>query len=265
MENRNKQDKISNPRKNRIRLPFESRPFDIGVWSYEHRFGLCVTVIIFLLSAIVFMSAKIEVNTIKVVGFIVDLSGVEKERPVIPEKIPAKLTKADFEDVKNTFSNEQAKVSERQNMSSAFTEKLLDEIKSVTEQVSSNKDLYEQGLREEQAIWDAKKPKEEPSESNDTKFEGNVTVSFSFQNPVRSSVNLVVPAYMCEGGGAVVVEVTLNKNGAVISASVDKSQSTENDCMLTTALYATRNSRFNVNSNAPERHRGVVKYIFIPQ
>ena len=47
------------PRKARLRLPFDNRQKDFVEWIYDNRIGLCVTIIIYLVASIVFVSAKI--------------------------------------------------------------------------------------------------------------------------------------------------------------------------------------------------------------
>lgn len=259
-----------NNRGQKLRLPFENRPTDVGSWSYDHRFGLCVTVIFFLLIGIVVLSVKIRVKSIQVVGYVLNIQIPEldiiepKPEPKPKDKV---LTREDFSDVKNAISNEQAEESDQDSESQdEFKESLLNEAKDAVEGTSSNREAYEQGLRDEQAIIDSKrnKPKEAEKREN-VKVAGNVTVSFSFVDPIRQSVDHDVPAYMCEGGGTVVINATVNHNGDVVAASVDKKLSTSDECITSTALKAAKGFRFNVDSSAPNRHQGTIKYIFIPQ
>ena len=50
------------PRRPRLRLPFDNRREDAGTWAYDHRIGLCVTLIAYLALMIVFVSSKIVVG-----------------------------------------------------------------------------------------------------------------------------------------------------------------------------------------------------------
>ena len=99
-------------------------------------------------------------------------------------------------------------------------------------------------------------------ERQDRKVKGRVTVSFSLTDPVRTSRSLNIPAYRCEGGGDVVVEITVNRAGEVVNARV---QSGGDECMRESALRAARVSRFNIDQSAPARQQGTITYIFIPQ
>lgn len=121
---------------------------------------------------------------------------------------------------------------------------------------------YERGLAEAEAIRRRRERTDERGENSDRKVQGRVTVSFSLVDPVRHARHLVVPAYQCEGGGEVVVRITVNRAGEVTHASV---ASGGDDCMRETAVRAARNSVFDINDAAPARHTGTITYIFIPQ
>ena len=49
-------------RRPRLQLPFDNRREDAGLWAYDHRIGLCVTLIAYLVLMIVFVSSKIVVG-----------------------------------------------------------------------------------------------------------------------------------------------------------------------------------------------------------
>ena len=55
-------DKPKPARRPRIKLPFDNRREDMGSWTYDHRIGLCVTLIAYLALMIVFVSSKIVVG-----------------------------------------------------------------------------------------------------------------------------------------------------------------------------------------------------------
>ena len=52
----------------RLRLPFEKRKQDAGSWTYDHRIGLCVTLIAYLVLMIAFVSSKIVVGPLQFPG-----------------------------------------------------------------------------------------------------------------------------------------------------------------------------------------------------
>ena len=72
----------------------------------------------------------------------------------------------------------------------------------------------------------------------------------------------MIPAYRCEAGGEVVVQIAVDRGGEVLSARV---LSGGDECMRETALAAARASLFNIDASAPARQTGTVTYLFIPQ
>ena len=89
-----------------------------------------------------------------------------------------------------------------------------------------------------------------------------VTVRLDVKDPVRKERHLVKPAYQCEGGGEVVVEIEVRPNGRITSA---RALSGGDDYMREVACRAALESTLDINPQAPPRQRGTITYIFIPQ
>lgn len=257
------------PRQPRLRLPFDNRKQDFAGWIYDNRVGMCITTIVFLVAAIIFVVSKIDTSSYKAPDTIyIDLSQVElleKERDRLQEEIRHKQN-IDWSKVRNRTSNENALNENIKDTKGTNVSELNAAAEAMEREMKANREAYEQGLREVEKIG-ASKPeqgtgKSGSQEQQDSKYKGNVTVSFSFKDPVRYSRNLIIPAYRCEGGGEVIIEAVLNQSGKVISATV---LSGGDGCMQQTARNAALNSTFNIDSNAPAKHRGTISYIFIPQ
>ena len=54
------QERRTPARRPRLNLPFDNRRQDAGTWAYEHRVGLCVTLIAYLVLMIVFVVIEIK-------------------------------------------------------------------------------------------------------------------------------------------------------------------------------------------------------------
>ena len=50
-------------RRKRMGLPFEPKKQDIGEWAYDHRIGLSVMIVAYLILGIVFFSSKIVIGS----------------------------------------------------------------------------------------------------------------------------------------------------------------------------------------------------------
>lgn len=266
-----KKAKPSGKNAQRLRLPFEQHHKDTGTWVYEHREGVFVTLIVYLVLAIAFVSAKIVIHSANPYETInVDLKTLEqlqKQKEQLEKEVRKKMPnqEADYSNIANRISNENAKSDKQNNFRNADMAEIEASAARAQARMSANRARYEQGLGEEQAIRDSRPKSSDKTTSSDTRAKGRVTVSFSFDNPVRFSQHLEIPAYRCERGGEVVVDATLNRNGNVIAATVNKSLSSGDDCMYETALGAARRSRFNIDGSAPEKQTGTITYIFIPQ
>lgn len=251
----------------RLKLPFDDRRTDAGTWAYDHRIGLCVTLIAYLVLMIAFVSSKIVVGRrASTQGMYVDiqtLAELEHERNLLEEEVRRRQEQdpIDWKSIRNAASNENALNEELRDDRGTDAAAINEAAGEAAERMRANREAYEQGLAEERAI-SQRTGTEEGTERQDRKMKGRVTVSFSLTNPVRTSRRLVVPAYQCEGGGDVEVTVTVNRAGEVTAAHVEYGGDA---CMRETALRAARASLFNIDQSAPVRQQGTITYIFIPQ
>ena len=252
-------------RRARLRLPFDNRKEDPVGWIYDNRIGLCVTIIVYLLFAIIFVSAKIGTSKRAVDETIyIDMGAVElvsEELERLKEEV-RKKSETDWKSIRNLSSNENALNENLEDEKGTDVEELNAAAEAVEAERRANQEAYERGLREANDIGKNRESEDNNTKQKDTKRKGSVTVSFSFSNPVRYSRYLVKPAYRCEGGGEVIVSVTINQRGEVISAVVT---SGGDECIRQTAVESARNSRFDINNSAPAKQQGTITYIFIPQ
>ncbi len=255
-------------KKPKLRLPFNDKKSDMGEWAFDHRVGLCVTVIAYLLIAITFVSAKIFVGAEQAPqGFYInleDISALEELKEQLEQQTTQK-DEFDWSSISNAASNENSLEQEAISGSNSENEAALNsEANRAQEIMDANRKAFEEALNQieenRQQVLNAEK--EGSSERRDVKRSGNVTVSNSFADPVRHAQNLIVPAYQCQGGGEVVVTAQLNQKGEVVKAEVSRGG---DKCMQETALRAAKSSTFNATTDAPASHTGTITYIFIPQ
>ena len=258
------------PRRKPMRLPFDNRKKDVGSWAYDHRVGLCITIIIYLLIGIAFFASKIVIGRkVSQQGMYIDLQMVdllEKERDRLAEEVRRANQNIDWSKIRNTSSNENSLNENLSDDRGTNTSELNEDAEAVEARMRANREAYERGLKEAKRAGersnDGKGDSQGDKSQQDKRVKGSVTVSFSFKNPVRYSRHLVKPAYRCEGGGEVVVKAVIDRAGKVVSATI---VSGGDDCMRMTAITAAKDSRFDHNENAPARQEGVITYIFIPQ
>lgn len=265
------------PDPNRIPLPFEQarRRSDVGEWVYRHRVGLLVTVVLYLIAAILFVSYKIVVFENPTTTMYVDL--VDPEEPEQPEpeeqekKPVEEIDPGQYEQVMNRASDQNAKMDVTlKDDRGTQADKLLAEAERVQQELAAGQQAFRSGMDEIAAMSKRSKPQKaastnksdkSTSENQTVKVQGNVTVSYDLAG--RTATYLHVPAYQCREGGTVVVGITVNRNGEVIGAEVEKASPGE--CIAERALQAARASSFNADGSAPERQRGTITYIFVAQ
>lgn len=256
------------PRRKPLRLPFDNRREDIGSWAYDHRVGLFITIIIYLIIGIGFFASKIVIGRkVSQQGMYIDLQTVEmleKERDRLAEEVRRANQKIDWSKIRNTSSNENALNENLADDRGTKTAELNSDAEAVEARMRANREAYERGLKDAKRAGERTEESKSSSDNanSDRKVKGSVTVSFSFKNPVRYSRYLVKPAYRCEGGGEVVVKVVIDRTGKVLSAVV---VSGGDECMRQTAISAAKGSTFDHNSDAPAKQEGTITYIFIPQ
>ncbi len=259
------------PRRQRMRLPFDNRKQDAGEWAYDHRVGLSVMVIAYLILGIAFFASKIVIGSRPhMQGIYVDLqtlAELEAEKERLQREIELKQQQdIDWSAVRNRMSNDALLNENLRDDRGTNTSEINESAKDIAAGMAANRAAYEAGLAEAQSILDAERTKADDggksSKNQDAKYKGGVTVRYSFKDPVRTKRDLVIPAYKCEAGGQVEVAVVLNQGGEVISARVT---SGGDERMREEALKAARASLFNIDNTAPARHSGTITYTFIPQ
>ena len=255
-------------RRPRLRLPFDNRRSDAGSWAYDHRIGLSVTLIVYLVLMISFVATRIVIGRKPAeLGIEIDLrtlAELERERDRLQEEVDRRQQEdpIDWRSIRNTASNENALNENLRDDRGTNAAELNDAAADAQDRMRANREAYERGLAEERALGERPSGDGEQRERQDAKIRGSVTVSFSFVDPVRTSRHIEIPAYLCEGGGEVVVAATLDRSGKVIAARV---VSGGDECMREAALRAARVSTFNIDESAPAKHNGTITYLFIPQ
>jgi hypothetical protein len=197
-------------------------------------------------------------------GIVLDLRTLEElqqEKQRLEREVRLRQATAEDGNISNAISNENADLRDDRNTDMSA---VRDRAEGLDSRINANREAWEQGMREIEAMRNSKDNDKEGSK-NDSRAKGRVLVSFSLSNPTRYGDNVIVPGYRCEKGGEVTVDITVNRSGDVVVAAVNKGLSDSDNCMHETALDAARRSRFNLDSAAPERQTGTITYLFIPQ
>jgi hypothetical protein len=106
--------------------------------------------------------------------------------------------------------------------------------------------------------------KPRPSQVLASNYKGPTRIYYDLEG--RTHTYLPLPIYRCEGSGKVVLSIEVNLKGIVERAEVIPGESTTNDqCLIETAVSTALESRFNADVNAPRIQKGTLTYHFVAQ
>lgn len=251
----------------------DTRSESFGEWLYNHRIGLIVTMVSLLLCAGYMLASRYEVELRPVEYFVEfvdevpsaeEVERLKRQRDKLQEEIERRM--AAMQNIQNKQSNEAAEKSgaEHQTQYDSDMQQMMDKIAS---DMATNRDAYNSGMRDIKGMGSGDGEGGNSAAKGDGdkgRFEGAVTVSYNFDNPVRHHRDLYVPAYRARGGGIVVVDAWIDRNGTVTAARIASSTNAE---LNEQALAAARHRRtlFRIEGTAPTSHRGTITYTFVAQ
>lgn len=234
-------------------------------WAYDHRVSLLITVAAYVIFGVAFVAADVVVSRresqAEIMLDFADLEKLQEELQRARELNKMLNERYDESPATNRISNENA-LDDNLDDHRTDARSIYEEADRVQQRVRDNAADYALGLERERQLLDQHY---EGEKIENRKVRGNVTVSYSLADPVRYALRMPVPAYMCEGGGEVVVDIVVNTSGEVVSCSVNDALSEKNSCLREAALEKAGSSLFNADPVAPQRQRGKISYLFIAQ
>ena len=88
----------------------------------------------------------------------------------------------------------------------------------------------------------------------------NSSIRFSLKD--RTKVHIPIPIYLCEVGGKIVINITVNANGNVIDAYANTASNSKNKCLVEHAINYAKQSQFS-SDNLKEKQLGTITFFFI--
>jgi hypothetical protein len=102
-----------------------------------------------------------------------------------------------------------------------------------------------------------------PEQIKQSNFKGKSNIHYFLEN--RYHLRLPIPVYLAEGGGEVVVDIMVDRDGRVIEADPRANAKITDLTILAYAKQAAEKTLFNSDPSAPQRQKGTITYIFVPQ
>lgn len=213
----------------------------------------------------------------KVEKFEIEFSAIEEKKTV--EK-PVELPPTSVENIlhddvellniaRNLSSKSEEKIDARDYIDKV-KEELIESGKLGTDNYLDNPGGNTQMTEDDQFTLENQKDKEKQEEkANEAEkmaanYRGPTRIYYDLQG--RNHTWLPIPIYKCQGSGKVVLSIEVNQRGNVENASIIEGKSTTNDdCLIETAVGTALVSRFEPNLNAPRIQKGTLTYIFVAQ
>lgn len=94
-------------------------------------------------------------------------------------------------------------------------------------------------------------------------YTGDSNIEYQLEN--RYHLRLPIPIYLARGGGTVIVDISVNRQGRVVSATPRQNRSITDEQIYLYAQAAAQRTVFNADSKAPSIQNGTIRYTFVPQ
>ena len=247
-------------------------------WLIDHQVGLLGTAIFHLLILILVLALKLNPS-----DKIENMVYLEMMEPPKVEDKQAKMDRLVEEILKKTeHKNAQSPKNTPSNIRNVavnsdldkLTDKLVDDKYGKSNSVYDEARQLEQRMKANQELYKKAKDADKipnttqaggqtnSRSSSDKAYKGASVLSYSLAG--RQGTYLPVPAYLCEGGGDIVVDIVVNQKGFVTNATIS-SKTTGSECLFAEAIKAARRSRFTMDEKAPVSQAGSITYRFVAQ
>ena len=100
-------------------------------------------------------------------------------------------------------------------------------------------------------------------EAKRSTFKGKSNIKYLVGN--RYHLQLPIPVYLAQGGGEIVVDIVVDRNGEVVSAMPRGGENLSDPTILAYAKQAAEKTVFNADTSAPDKQKGTITYIFVAQ
>jgi len=181
----------------------------------------------------------------------------------IPEDLLSKEDRRNIA-VNQAMSNQQKTdpydYSDVEEADDAYKEKLVKEALSEDEY----KKIFERDDLnfETNSTPEKKEEKKEQKQDKPSNFQGATYISYFLKD--RYKLKIPVPTYRCETSGQVTVNISVNREGRVVSYTITENSS-KDECLRNSAIKSVKSSKFNQNFDAALKQKGSITYIFEAQ
>ena len=222
---------------------------------------------ILLIAAFLFAEVDMKGN-IKEEPLVIEFPDILPEEEKIPEEIIQENLDSKNETVNNLTNTASNKLAVKENITSKdkfFDDEYLKEINAAKNLVS---DVNNQLAKEKLKIEDIKMPVEStegmnPDSIKNIVYTGESNIIYYLEN--RYHVSLPIPVYLAQGGGKIVIEINVDRQGRVVNANLAAGQKNRDQQIVMYAQTAALKTLFNADPKAPAIQKGTIHYNFVAQ
>ncbi|AHW62217.1 hypothetical protein SAMN05444285_101147 [Draconibacterium orientale] len=244
----------------------------IGELYRRNVYGVIGTLVFHILLFSAFLLADVNrKGIVKEEEILIEFPAEMLESEIIePETAEEESTdQPDNEQTTNTRTNVASNRSATENTTTStdefFDDDYLKEVEAAKQLVSNvNKNL----AKETVDLSDIEMPVEttEGMDRDSIKnviYAGESNIVYYLEN--RYHLRLPVPVYLSQGGGTIIVDIVVNRQGEVIEAEPRDDRSIRDKQLFAYAKEAATRTVFNSDNSAPARQKGTIQYTFVAQ
>ena len=234
-------------------------------------YGVMGTLIFHILLFSAFLLAEIDMKgNIKEEPLFIEFPDLlPEDEPELPKEETLEESSKDQNDAANNLTNRASNRLAQNNITEStddfFNDDYMQELNDA-KNLSSN--VKNQLAKEKVKFEDIKMPVEttegmDPDSIKNVVYSGESNIVYYLEN--RYHISLPIPIYLAQGGGKVIIEIWVDRNGTVTDAKLQTGQRIRDDQLINYAIAAALQTRFNADSNAPSSQKGTIHYNFIAQ
>jgi hypothetical protein len=234
-------------------------------------YGVIGTLVFHILLLSAFLLAEVDIKgNVQEEELLIEFPEELLNEPELPEEEVQQEEETTPNDPASAYSEPESR---RTNMASKqimesegfFDEEYTKEVEAAR-QLSQN--VSKQLSKETVDLNDIEMPVEttegmDPDSVKNVIYAGESNIVYYLEN--RYHLRLPVPVYLAQGGGKVIVDIAVNREGKVVEAEPRKNSSVRDEQIFLYAKAAAFRTVFNADSQAPEIQKGTIHYTFISQ
>ncbi len=188
---------------------------------------------------------------------------VEEKQEEAPEK--NSVDNSDMANITNAASNKMATKNTTKSAKEFFDDDYLKEVEAARR---LSADVNKQLSKKIVDINDIKMPVEttegmNPDSIKNVIYSGESNIVYYLENRYHRS--LPIPIYLSQGGGTVIVDISVNQQGKVVRAVPRKNKNIADEQVFLYAKAAALRTVFNTDYKAPSLQKGSIHYSFVAQ